>query len=100
MIRRYVNLGIPILAHANGDAAADMLIEAVGKTGTRSDHRTVMIHAQTVREDQLDRMAALGIIPSYFSAHTFSGAIGTAIPCSGSNGPDASRRRDPRSTAT
>ncbi|MCZ6887030.1 MAG: amidohydrolase, partial [Gammaproteobacteria bacterium] len=71
MIRRYVNLGIPILAHANGDAAADMLIEAVGKTGTRSDHRTVMIHAQTVREDQLDRMAALGIIPSYFSAHTF-----------------------------
>jgi hypothetical protein len=30
-----------------------------------------MIHAQTVREDQLDRMAELAIMPSYFSAHTF-----------------------------
>jgi predicted amidohydrolase YtcJ len=30
-----------------------------------------MIHAQTVREDQLDQMKELGIIPSYFSTHTF-----------------------------
>ena len=30
-----------------------------------------MIHAQTVREDQIDRMAAIGVVPSYFSAHTF-----------------------------
>jgi predicted amidohydrolase YtcJ len=36
-----------------------------------SDHRTVMIHAQTVREDQLDQMKELKIIPSYFSTHTF-----------------------------
>ena len=62
---------IPILAHANGDAAAEMLIDAVEAADPPADHRTVMIHAQTVREDQLDRMATLGIIPSYFSAHTF-----------------------------
>jgi len=31
----------------------------------------VMIHAQTVREDQLDEMAKLGIIPSFFSMHTY-----------------------------
>ena len=30
-----------------------------------------MIHAQTVREDQLDQMKELEIIPSYFSTHTF-----------------------------
>jgi predicted amidohydrolase YtcJ len=30
-----------------------------------------MIHAQTVRDDQLDRMATLGMIPSFFPAHTF-----------------------------
>jgi predicted amidohydrolase YtcJ len=30
-----------------------------------------MIHAQTVREDQLDQMKELKIIPSYFSTHTF-----------------------------
>jgi predicted amidohydrolase YtcJ len=59
------------MAHANGDAAADMLIDAIEKANLEYDHRTIMIHAQTVREDQLDKMKALQIIPSYFSAHTF-----------------------------
>jgi len=30
-----------------------------------------MIHAQTVREDQLDEMKELGIIPSFFGMHTY-----------------------------
>jgi predicted amidohydrolase YtcJ len=70
-IERLLDARIPILAHANGDAAADMLIDAVALAEPLHDHRTVMIHAQTVREDQLDRMATLKMIPSYFSAHTF-----------------------------
>ena len=70
-VKRYADLKIPIMAHANGDAAADMLIEAVKDAGITSDHRTIMIHAQTVREDQLDQMKELSIIPSYFSTHTF-----------------------------
>ena len=70
-VKRYADLNIPIMAHANGDAAADMLIEAVKDAGITSDHRTIMIHAQTVREDQLDQMKELSIIPSYFSTHTF-----------------------------
>jgi predicted amidohydrolase YtcJ len=70
-VKRYADLNIPIMAHANGDAAADMLIKAVKDADIASDHRTVMIHAQTVREDQLDKMKGLGIIPSYFSTHTF-----------------------------
>ncbi|MDZ7668757.1 MAG: amidohydrolase [Gammaproteobacteria bacterium] len=73
LMARFLDAGIPVLAHCNGDAAADMLIDAVAAAGRSAadDHRTVMIHAQTVREDQLDRMQALGILPSYFSAHTF-----------------------------
>ncbi len=70
-VKWYVDLNIPIMAHANGDAAADMLIEAVKDADITSDHRTIMIHAQTVREDQLDQMKELSIIPSYFSTHTF-----------------------------
>ena len=70
-VKEYADLKIPIMAHANGDAAADMLIEAVKQADINSDHRTIMIHAQTVREDQLDQMKELKIIPSYFSTHTF-----------------------------
>lgn len=64
----------PLLAHCNGDAAAEALINAVEKANKelgKADRRTVMIHAQTVRFDQLDRMKSEGIIPSFFSMHTF-----------------------------
>ena len=65
-----------MLAHANGDAAAEQMIEAVARAERRHgrqghDRRPVMVHAQTVREDQLDRMRAHGIIPSFFSTHCF-----------------------------
>lgn len=65
---------IPVLAHANGDAAAEMLIEAVTAVRTADPNAkpdVVMIHAQTVRDDQLDRMAQLGMRPSFFVAHTY-----------------------------
>lgn len=71
MFAAYLDAKIPILAHANGDAAADQLVNAVARARPRAGHRTVMIHAQTVREDQLDRMTSLGIMPSFFSAHVF-----------------------------
>jgi predicted amidohydrolase YtcJ len=66
--------GIQLFAHANGDAAADQMIAAVARAEAklgRDDRRPVMIHAQTVRDDQLDRMKELGIFPSFFSAHCF-----------------------------
>ncbi len=73
-VARYIAERIPMLVHCNGDAAAEMMIDALALASEHSplgDHRSVMIHAQTVREDQLDRMQQLGIVPSYFSAHTF-----------------------------
>ncbi|WP_228146150.1 amidohydrolase [Acinetobacter sp. ANC 4648] len=63
-----------ILAHANGDAAIDQYIQtitaATQKYG-KEDRRNVIIHAQTIREDQLDSAQKLGLIPSFFSLHTY-----------------------------
>jgi predicted amidohydrolase YtcJ len=64
--------GVPILAHTNGDAATDMLIEAVEQVRgdqPRPDLRSVIIHAQTMREDQLDAAADQGLVPSFFPIH-------------------------------
>lgn len=66
--------GWQLLAHVNGDAAADQFLNAVADVSKRypgTDRRSVAIHAQTVRADQLDRMKELGIMPSFFPAHTF-----------------------------
>lgn len=66
--------GWQLLAHVNGDAAADQLIRAVRAAEQRhgrADRRTVAIHAQTVRDDQLAAFAELGIVPSFFTLHTF-----------------------------
>ncbi|WAU73615.1 amidohydrolase [Acinetobacter sp. TR11] len=77
-VNQYINLafkqGWQVLAHANGDAAIDQFIGAV-KDATlkqgKADRRSVLIHSQTIREDQLDQLKALDIIPSFFSLHTF-----------------------------
>lgn len=66
--------GIQVIAHVNGDRAIDQLLEfegAILATYQDQDVRTVAIHAQTAREDQLDRMAELGMVPSFFAAHPF-----------------------------
>lgn len=71
--KAYAN-GWQVLAHCNGDAAIDQYIsavrDAVAKHG-RADRRSVMIHAQMAREDQLDAMKTLGIMPSFFGMHCF-----------------------------
>ena len=36
-----------------------------------ADVRPVLVHGQTLREDQVDRLQALGIFPSLFPMHTF-----------------------------
>lgn len=66
--------GVPVLAHANGDAAIQTMIDGVeAALALRPDldHRSVAIHAQLARPDQLDRMKELRIVPSYYSVHPF-----------------------------
>lgn len=64
----------PILAHANGDAAIDQYLNVITNAQKKYDasqRRDVIIHAQTMREDQLDRAKQLHLIPSFFSLHTY-----------------------------
>ena len=66
--------GIPILVHANGDAAIELMVDGIDEAisdGAIGDHRSVIIHAQLIREDQLDRVKELGIVPSFYAAHPY-----------------------------
>jgi predicted amidohydrolase YtcJ len=66
--------GFQIAAHGNGDAAIDAILDAyqlAQKEFPRADARHRIEHCQTAREDQLDRMAALGVSPSFFVSHTY-----------------------------
>ena len=64
---------IPVYSHANGDAAIDMVIEAAEAAGITAadDRRNVVVHSNLMRPDQLDDYARLGLIPSFFTVHTF-----------------------------
>ena len=66
--------GWQVAIHGNGDAAIDDILdafEAAQQSHPRPDPRHVIVHSQMAREDQLDRMAKLGVIPSFFSLHTY-----------------------------
>ena len=65
----------PILKADNiADAAADQCIDAhqaEGRADAAENLRPVMIHCQTVRNDQLDRMKELDMIGSIFVGHVW-----------------------------
>ncbi len=63
--------GWQVIAHCNGDAAADQYLAAIRSAPPGGPGRPVMIHAQTVRDDQLDQMAELGVLPSFFASHVY-----------------------------
>lgn len=67
--------GRQLLAHCNGDAAAEQYISAFEQVHREHPecalHRPVMIHAQTVHPEQLARMRPLEMSPSFFVAHTY-----------------------------
>ncbi|MFZ1741517.1 MAG: amidohydrolase [Pontixanthobacter sp.] len=63
-----------LLTHANGDAAIDQLLAAVKQAEAEfdyPDHRTVLIHGQTLRKDQIPLLKELRMYPSLFPMHTF-----------------------------
>lgn len=72
--RRFADLGIPLYTHANGDASADMYVEALEKAMAGRDEvpaLNVMIHAPLVLQEHLDVMKKYGAVPSFFTAHVF-----------------------------
>jgi hypothetical protein len=63
-----------LLVHCNADAAADQMFHAlapaVAKYGN-TDRRTVLIHGQLIRMDQLDSLKKYDVVASLFPMHTF-----------------------------
>ncbi len=65
---------VQVLMHANGDAAIDFLLKthlATAGTDPAADRRTVCIHCQFIRKDQIAAFAKYHIIPALFTDHTF-----------------------------
>ncbi len=60
---------LQILAHCNGDKAAEQYINAIKKVAGLK--RPVMIHAQLLGLDQLEDVKKYNIIPSFFISHIY-----------------------------
>ncbi len=66
-----------LFIHNNGDGATDMVIKAheyaVKKTGQAADkdRRTVPVHAQFARPDQLQAFKKYNMLPSFFTNHSY-----------------------------
>lgn len=74
-INQSLREGRQLLAHCNGDAAAQQYLNclnrATGQLDDAPDIRPVMIHAQMLRPNQLPLMKQLGMMPSFFVAHVY-----------------------------
>lgn len=73
ILTKAVKAGLQPLAHCNGDAASEQFLRVWEQVIAQEHHgaelRPVMIHCQTVRFDQLDRMVKCGMLPSIFVGH-------------------------------
>ena len=74
MVKKVYDGGATLFVHCNGDAAIDALLEAhraaSGDDPTKP-RGTVGVHSQFIRRDQLEKYAAWGITPSFFTLHCF-----------------------------
>jgi len=74
MVKTCYDNDLQVLMHGNGDAAIDFLIathKEMAGADLDKDRRTVCIHCQFIRPDQIAEFARLKIIPSLFTDHTF-----------------------------
>ena len=71
-IKEAVKDNMQILAHCNGDKAAEQYINAIKNVDKKEKVKNpVMIHAQFLGIDQLKEVKKYGIIPSFFIAHIY-----------------------------
>ena len=74
MFKTCYDNGLQVIAHANGDAGIDAVLKGheFGIAGAAErDRRTVIIHSQFVRIDQLQKYLEYEMIPSFYTEHTF-----------------------------
>lgn len=74
-LRSAVRCGLQPIAHCNGDAASEQFLRVMEMLAAEGENiaplRPVMVHAQTVRYDQLTRMKKIGMMPSFFVGHCY-----------------------------
>jgi predicted amidohydrolase YtcJ len=74
MFKTCYDNGLQVITHANGDAGIDAVLKGheFGVAGAADkDRRTVIIHSQFVRKDQLQKYVDYKMIPSFYTEHTF-----------------------------
>ncbi|MGB1465274.1 MAG: amidohydrolase [Alcanivorax nanhaiticus] len=73
-VTRFHCQDLQVAIHANGDAAIAMSLEAIAAARTQCPYikqQPVIIHAQMATSEQLQRMAELDVIPSFFNTHVY-----------------------------
>ena len=72
-IRLALQNKMQILAHCNGDEAINQFITLLEKFPKEKIQaiRPVVIHAQIIQEEQLQKLKELNAIPSFFNTHTY-----------------------------
>ncbi len=68
---RWWTSNVQINMHMNGDAAAEQALRAIEKALRKhgmADHRPVFIHASYLRPDQIQRLKAVGGVPSFLTS--------------------------------
>ncbi len=91
--------GWQVGVHANGDAAIDVTIDSFAQAldrTPRGDHRHRIEHCSVLHPDQIERMAALGLSPSFLIGHVrwWGAAFRDSLL-----GPERSMRYDPCASA-
>lgn len=74
LVSLYHRAGFQLALHGNGDAAIDAIIAALAIAQDeypRRDTRHFIVHAQTIRPDQLALLAKLHVGVSFFPTHTY-----------------------------
>lgn len=76
IMKQCYEAGIQLYTHANGDGAIDLFLETHEMVldsikQIPEDMRSVIIHSQFVRKDQLEKYKKYKIIPAYFTNHAF-----------------------------
>jgi len=66
--------GRQVAVHANGDAAIEQSLNAIAAARSACPQarvQPVLIHAQMATPEQLERMVALDVIPSFYNIHVY-----------------------------
>lgn len=74
MVKKVYDLQVPLLIHANGDAAIDAFLtahETAAAGDLERDRRVTLIHAQFTRQDQIAKYVRYKLRQSYYTLHTY-----------------------------